>query len=357
MKGSLPLGPFDTALRQPLLLECEIEDAVIRGAEVRRAAGEANLELAFEGVTPLEGAALASHRCARSAVHHAAAFCAAVEDAAGIEVPAEQGAMRATLMEWGRIASHLEVVSDIARAIEDDLVYGRPRRYLAAIREGFERLCGNPFGFGSIVPGGVVIEGDLGALGFLDHACGTLARDASFWAWKLRLSKGRLATGRLTRSALPEKHPPATAFRAGGSTSDLRSGEAAAGFYEEVAFRPVVRDGGSTLDRAFVLLGEIDASLALIARAGKALNDFSGLPEPVRMTSGKGSGVGECESPHGGLEYRVFLGSEGRIMRVRAASAADAVAGLAGHTLKGVPFEDVAPAFISLNLCAACMRQ
>ena len=123
MNGTLPLGPFDAVARQPLLLECRIEGAVITGAEVRRAAGEVNLELAFEGVTPLDGAVIASHMCARSGLHHAAAFCAAVEDAIDIEVADEHAALRVMLMEWARVASHLEVVSDIARAVEDDLVY------------------------------------------------------------------------------------------------------------------------------------------------------------------------------------------------------------------------------------------
>jgi formate hydrogenlyase subunit 5 len=355
MKGRLPLGPFDIAVRQPLLLECRIEDAVIVEAEVTRASGELNLELAFEGATPLEGAEIASQMCARSGVHHATAFCAAVEDAAGVEVPGEHSAMRVVLAEWARIASHLEVISDIARSIEDDLAYARPRRYIKLIRDGFASLCSNPFAFGAVVPGGVRIEGDMDALDRLDEVGGTLARDTRFWARKLGLSRARLSAGRLTEGALPEGHPPAAAFRAGGSRSDLRAGEAAAGHYTELAYRPVVRDGGSALDRALVLLSEIDSSLGLVAKARELSRGYSGAPAPV-ASGGKGSGVGVCESPHGGLEYRVFLGSEGKIMRVRAASAAEVTAEMVGHALRGVPFEDAVPAYVSLDLCAACMR-
>lgn len=356
MNGTLPLGPFDAVARQPLLLECRIEGAVITAAEVRRAAGEVNLELAFEGVTPLDGAVIASHMCARSGLHHAAAFCAAVEDAIDIEVADEHAALRVMLMEWARVASHLEVVSDIARAVEDDLVYGRPRRYIKMIRDGFESLCSNPFGFGALVPGGVDIGGDLDALSSLDDFAGTLSRDARFWSRKLGLSKARLSAGRLTKGALPESHAPATAFRAGGSRADLRAGEEASGFYQGLAYRPVTRDGGSALDRAGVLLGEIESSLMLISRVKEAAGGYTGPPAHEVPTPGKRSGVGAVESPHGGLEYRVFLGSEGRVMRVRAASAVDDVVALAGHALTGVAFEDVAPAFVSLNLCAACMR-
>jgi formate hydrogenlyase subunit 5 len=355
MKGMLPIGPFDVAFRQPLLLECRIEDAVIVEAEVRRASGDLNLELAFEGATPLEGAEISSHMCARAGIHHAEAFCAAVEDAAGLEVPKEHAAMRVVLAEWARVVSHLEVISDIARSIEDDLVYGRPRRYIKLIRDRVAELCSNPFAFGAVVPGGVQIVGDMGALDLLDEVAGTLETDTRFWARKLRLSKARLSTGRLTDGALPETHPPAAAFRAGGSGSDLRAGAEATGHYAELGYRPVVREGGSALDRALVLLGEIGASLGLVAKARELARGYSGAPAPV-VTGGKGSGVGLSESPHGGLEYRVFLGSEGKIMRVRAASATALTAEMVGHALRGVHFEDVVPAYTSLDVCAACMR-
>ncbi|PKQ27474.1 MAG: hypothetical protein CVT63_07770, partial [Candidatus Anoxymicrobium japonicum] len=332
--------------------ECEIEGARVTDAAVRRVASPRNVELAFKGVTPVRGADIASHICARSGVHHAAAFCEAVEDALGVTVLEEQAALRVVILEWARIASHLEVVSDVARALEDDLACGPPRRYVAQIRSTFDGLFSNPFAFGAVVPGGVEIRGGPGAFDSLDEMAPGLARNTRFWARKLGLSKARLSDGRLAHGALPEDHPPATAFRACGSKLDFRAGEEARGFYHELGYRPVVREGGAALDRVLLLLGEVDASLALIEKAKKAASACAGGPTPVVMR--KSSGVGACESPHGGIEYRVFLGAEGKILRVRIASAADVVVGLAGQALAGVPFEDAAPALTSLNLCASC---
>ncbi|MHB8896231.1 MAG: hypothetical protein ACYC99_13785, partial [Candidatus Geothermincolia bacterium] len=298
-------------------------------------------------------ATLASHTCARSAVHHAAAFCEAVEDAQGIEVPDSHAAMRVVLSEWTRIASHLEVVSDIARALEDDIVYGRPRRYIAAIRSALESACTNPFGFGAVVPGGVDIGGEVSSLDALGDLAKTLARDCGFWEGKLRMSGPRLTTAGIGKADLPENHAPAPAFRASGSRADLRAGDDVRGYYAELGYRPVTRVGGTALDRVRVLLGEIVSSIGLIEKARGAASGC-GAP-PAIEPGGKGSSSGAWESPHGAIEYRVLMGSEGRIMRVRVSSAVSAVAGLVGPALEGAAFEDAPASLVSLNLCDRCV--
>jgi Ni,Fe-hydrogenase III large subunit len=280
-------------------------------------------------------------------------LCEAVEEAQGIEVPDSDAAMRVVLSEWARIASHLEVISDLGLALEDDLVYGRPRRYVDRIRFAFEGMCRNPFGFGVLVPGGVEISGDLEAMDELSETAKALARDCGFWAGKLRMSRPRLAAGRIAGSDLPEGHPPAPAFRASGSSADLRSGEDARGFYSELGYRPVRREGGTALDRAQVLLGEIVSSLELIEKVRRVGGECRGAPDVV--AGGKGSSSGAWESPHGALEYRVLMGSEGRIMRVRVFGAARDVADLSGRALQGTAAEDVSATIVSLNLCERCM--
>lgn len=352
MTGKLPIGPFDAAFRLPLLVECDVDSGRVTDATVNRLAAPTDIGLAWEGLSSRDGAVLASYVCARSAMHHACAFCEAVEDAQGTEVSEGHAAMRVVLCEWERIASHLEVVSDVARALEDDLVYGRPRRYVSRIRTAFEGLCFNAFGQGVVVPGGVDVSGDPGALGWLDDISKPLRRDTRSWARKLRMSRARLVAGSLSMGDLPEGHPPAPAFRASGSTADLRSGEDARGFYAGMGYRAVSRPGGTSMDRVMLLLDEIMASLDLVSRArGSAAASVLG---PDEGSAGKGSSSGASESPHGAIEYRVLLGAEGRLMRVRSSSAADDVAGLAGKALRGHAFEDAVPALISLNLCAPC---
>lgn len=353
MKGRLPLGPLMASSRQPFQLECEVEGGVVTSARLTSAAERLSYAPGFEGASSVEGAELASHFCARSAVHLGWAFSLAVEDALGMEVNDEHDAMRVALSEWARIASHLEAVSDVARTLEDDLVYVRPRRYVHRIHSAFEEACGNAFGFGVVVPGGVALSSPAAAVEMLDalsRDADMIERDVGFWSRKVSLSHARLRRGRLDASWL-DGEASAASLRASGSGLDLRTGEAY-GPYGQLAYRTVKRDGGTALDRTLVLLAEIKASVGLIKKVREAASGCEGAPGPVSPR--KGTGAGAVESPHGAVDCRVFIDSEGKIIRARLNGDAELVAGLAGRAMEGVPFEDAAASLASLNLCGCC---
>lgn len=353
MKGKLPLGPFDTALRQPLLLELELDGPRVAAASLRHGLSRRGIELGFEGLAPEQGLELAGRICARSCVAHSVAFCQALEDALGVQVGGPPAAFRAIIAEYERVASHLSVISDIGRAISDDMVYGGPRRYVGRIRDAFRKASGSPFGLGMTVPGGARVDGDGRALRELSRTWKAIERDCGLWAFKLKLSGARLRGARLPGSSFEEDATPAPAFRAAGLARDARSGESAYGYYGLFYYRPVTREGGSALDRALLLLGEVRASIAVIRKLSDAEGVNPGLPEEVLFR--KGSGVGVCESPDGAVEHKVFLGAEGKIIRNRVSSAVAAVAEVTPEALAGAFYEDVAPAVISLCLCAACL--
>lgn len=352
MKGLLPMGPFDTCLREPLSFEFELDGARVSAVRVDSEAARRRIGLGFEGLTPEEGLTLAGLICARSSFAHSLAYCQALEDAAGAEPEAGAMAFRAIVAEYERIASHLSVVSDVGRALADDILYRGPRRYVARIREAFTKACGDPFGRGLVVPGGASVTGDTRALRDLSQVLKSLERDCGFWTKKVRLSGSRLHGGGLKPGSFDHGTPPAPALRAAGHARDTRSGENAYGYYAGSYYRPVVREGGTALDRVLLLLEEARAAVGIIR---KASNDEGVSPGvPVEMEPFKGKGVGVSESPEGAFEHSVFLG-DGRVIRDRVSTAVTVVASLAGASLTGVFYEDIAPAVISLYLCAPCL--
>lgn len=353
MNGKLPLGPFDTALRQPLSLEFELDGPRVVSASLRHGLSHRGIELGFEGLTPEHGLELAGKICARSCVAHSMAFCQALEDALGVQVGEPSAAFRAIVAEYERVASHLVVISDIGRALSDDILYGGPRRYVGRIRDAFRQASGSPFGLGILVPGGARVDGDAQALRELCRTWKAVERDCGLWAFRLKLSGARLRGARLPESSFDDDASPAPAFRAAGLARDARSGESAYGYYGLFYYRPVTRQGGRALDRALLLLDEVRASIAVIRKLGDAEGVNPGLPEEVGFR--KGSGVGVCESADGAVEHRVFLGAEGKIISNRVNCAVAAVAEVAPQALAGGFYEDVAPAAISLCLCAACL--
>ncbi|MBU1672420.1 MAG: nickel-dependent hydrogenase large subunit [Actinobacteria bacterium] len=353
MTTRLSIGPYDSVLRTPLLVETVLEDDQVREATVRYSPGARGVELRFEAASPTDAVALTERICARSSVAHATAFCMAVEDACGLEIEPGAEALRLVLAECERIASHLETVSDVGLAIEDEVAYRLPRRYLPRLRDLFTALAGNPFGFGLLEPGGLRVEAEP-QMDSLNRLLGPLRRDSRFVERKLALSRARLG-GHSRTVAVSEDEPVASpALRAAGLRRDLRAGETAYGMYSRLPYRPVFSEGGGALDRVRVLMGEVRASIELIEKAMAYENLSPGhrVAAPLRA----GNGMGAVEGPEGSIVYRVFLGSEGRIIRVRIGTAAPLVAETAEVSLRRLSFEDVPAALASFGLCAACLE-
>ncbi len=352
MSGRLPFGPFDSGIRQPFLIECDIEGALIAAASFRSGFGRRNVELAFEGAGIVEARRLAERICAASSIAHSLAFCQAVEEAEGVEVEDGPAALRVVFAEYERIAAHLGVISDAGRSLEDDIVYRGPLRYISRVRLAFKEASGNPFAFGMVVPGGVSVEGSLEAIRGLSDIRSALERDCSFWGAKLKASRARLLGARLPGGSVAGEPPSAPAFRASGSDIDLRSQKGAYGYYSNLEYKPVTRRDGTALDRLLLLAAEVRASLGVIEDAGGGLEQVE---EPEEFPSNGGNGVGVCESPTGAVEHRVSLGPGRVVIHDRIGTHVEAVAGHVGEALAGVMYEDLVPSVLSFNLCSACI--
>ncbi len=349
MSGRLPFGPFDSGIRQPFLIECDIEGALITAASFQSGFGRRNVELAFEGAGIVEARRLAARICAASSIAHSLAFCQAVEEAEGVEVEEGPAALRVVLAEYERIAAHLGVISDAGRSLEDDIVYRGPLRYISRVRLAFTEASGSPFAFGVVVPGGVSVEGSMEAIGGLSDIRSALERDCSFWEAKLKASRARLLGARLPGGS---ELPSAPAFRASGIDVDLRSGKGAYGYYSNLEYKPVTRRDGTALDRLLLLTAEVRASLGVIEDAGGGLEQVK---EPEEFPSKGGDGVGVCESPTGAVEHRVSLGPGLVVIHDRIGTQVKAVAGHVGDALAGIMYEDLVPSVLSFNLCSACI--
>lgn len=353
MSSRLPLGPFDSLLPEPLLIEVEVERGIVKGAGLRAGLSSRGISVGFEGATVDEALPLAERICSRSAIAHSVAFCQALEEIAGIEVEPGPAELRVVLAEYERIVSHLGLVSSLGRALEDDLVFRLPRRYLVLLREALSRATGGHGGFGAIVPGGVTSDVDAGTILGLEATDRALLREVSFWGKKLSLSRRRLTDARLSRESVPDGAPPSPVFRASGLPGDLRCGEGAYGGYAELQLEPVTRERGTGMDRVLVILGEIKSSLGLIAEVRERSIAATGFPGEIEFPSGNGIGV--CESPEGAVEHSVFLGSEGRIIRDRIGDAGQVAAQLVPAALEGSRYEDLAVCLLSFYLCGPCI--
>lgn len=195
-------------------------------------------------------------------IGHATAWCQAVEALAGVEVPPLGQWLRAIALELERLANH---VGDLG-ALANDVAYQPTASFCGRVRGDWlnltAALCGNRFGRGLLVPGGVRFDLPDGLLPRIDAA----ARDgagavALLWDEPSVMSRFE-GTGTVTEEQARAVGLVGPAARASGVGRDVRA-DHPTGAWRALHVAPPV-GGGDVLSRARVRWAEHERSVALI---------------------------------------------------------------------------------------------
>ncbi len=200
-------------------------------------------------------------------VGHGMAYVKAIESLSGRPPAARAMALRGIAQELERMANH---VGDLG-ALANDVGFLPTASYCGALRADFlnatAQICGNRFGRGLLVPGGVRF--DLGAA----EARALAARVRASWkktkgAASLLLespsSRARFeGTGIVSREVARELGLVGPAARASGLDRDVRR-DHAYGIYRFVHVPVTTTDGGDVLARALIRLLEAERSAEFV---------------------------------------------------------------------------------------------
>jgi Ni,Fe-hydrogenase III large subunit len=205
--------------------------------------------------------------CGDSTVAHATSYCANLEALAKARRPARAQAIAGIALELERLACH---VGDLG-ALSGDVGFLPTASFCGRIRGDFLNMtaliCGNRFGRGLRVPGGLRYDLDQARAAELSRRVAVGARDAENaigLLWDTQSVMARFEdTGRLSREAAIELGVVGPPARASGLSRDVRF-DHSSGIYRLAHIPVSTYDSGDVLGRAFVRHLEIQQSVAFI---------------------------------------------------------------------------------------------
>ncbi|HZT54569.1 MAG TPA: NADH-quinone oxidoreductase subunit C [Gaiellaceae bacterium] len=303
----IPYGPIRSGVVEAMQFPIETGGEDVLAFGVRPFFKHRGLERRFAGMSLDHGAYLAERVAGPEAVAHARACARAAERAAGATVPPRAERWRLVHAELERIAAHLDTGAKLAE--DAALSVGAAR--LGALKEEVmrlrARLCGNRFGRGVVVPGGIrneplLVPAEVAAA--LDALEADLRRDRRLLLGTASFVDRLVGSGTLAAETVTRFGGVGPVARACSLGIDARL-ERPYGSYPRLGFRIARATAGDAMARWEVRLQEIDQSLHLIRQA---LESLDRLPPELRVpVAGSGEAYGWVEAPSGELVYRLRI--------------------------------------------------
>ena len=314
----MPIGPVysDFAESAHFLLETVGED-VIRTIP-RFFYKYRGVEKIAEGRSVAHVLLLAERFSGTSAFSHSLAFCQAVEEIAGVEIPPRAKALRLLLAELERWRHHVSAIAAICASTSLAVAASQASILEEECLRLSCTLTGHRYLFGLNTPGGLMA--DFGGEAIQDFSAGIrdLGRRLSELQEMLRFSSSFL--DRLEEVGIvSQEHAVAYGLvgpvaRASGITRDLRKALPYCG-YEKVEMNVPCEIEGDGYARLRVLFSEAGESANLIRQVASSLPPGPVLSPAFPVSSG--AALGWAEAPRGGAFHWVRTEEGGRVARYR----------------------------------------
>lgn len=312
----IPVGPVHAGLIEPGHFRFSVVGETIITMKARLWFVHKGIEKLFEGRHAAGGVELAERISGDTAVGHNLAYCLAVEDALGVEVPPMGRYLRALLLELERLYNH---VADIG-ALANDVGYGIVHAHAYRIRERLLRLnrrvTGHRLLRGAITPGGAHVRA-LPDLAELTEIAGDVADIARIALDNPTVVDRFTGTAILSTDAANELGTLGYVARGSGVGTDARRDHPFVDLSD--ALRVVVEEAGDVRARFCVRRDEFAAAIDLIRwllerlDARRAEPAIAALPPAARAASG----VGMAEGWRGTITHRVEIGPDAKLTRVK----------------------------------------
>ena len=311
----IPVGPIHAGLIEPGHFRFSVVGETILKLKARLWFTHKGIERLAEGRRVDDALALAERVSGDTTVGHTLAYCLAVEDALGWEVPAQAGVLRAMLLELERLYNH---VADLG-ALCNDVGHGIINAHMLRIRERLLRINADVTGHrllrGAITPGGAAVR-SVPEGGDLANIAADVAETVDLALGNSVVRDRFTGTAILASQQVRDMGVLGYVARASGVDHDARRDHP---FCDTTAAVPgVTRTEGDVLARFLVRAGEVHTTVELLRRLiAQAQPGNPQVIVPHRIPPGRVSGVGLVEGWRGTIAHRVEISADERLARLK----------------------------------------
>jgi len=316
----LTIGPFFPTLEEGAYFRLYVEGEQIIGSDYRGFYAHRGIEKLTETVLDYNQVPFMAERiCGICGFVHSATYCAAVESAAEIEIPARAKYIRAIMLELERIHSHLLWLGLAVHYLGFDTVLMQTWRIREPLMWLTEQITGNRKTYGMNLVGGVRRDIDAETAGKIlktlekieAESKDLIAAAAEDNSIKMRLEN----VGTLSKEDARKICVVGPTARASGVAIDTRKDHPYLA-YPDLDFKIAVQEGCDIWARTLVRAEELFTSISLIRQmiekmpAGKIMADYGPIPAWRE-------GIAASEAPRGECCHYVITGPDNRPYRWR----------------------------------------
>jgi membrane-bound hydrogenase subunit alpha len=340
--------------------------------KVNLAPGDNHRGIEFMGRqrNPIQIIYLAERICGICSASHPFAFCQAVENAAGIEVPERAQYIRVIIAELERIHSHILWAGVAAHELGFDSVLYFSWRAREEVLDLLEYLTGNRINYGIFMIGGVrrdISKEQIPRIRkTLDYYKDSYGKIEDIFLNDPTIALRTKNVGVLTKEDALSLCAVGPTARASGVNKDIRQDQPYSAYadLEIKAITPDVLTGkvnGDVYDRIIVRLLELVQSIQIIEQcldnmpSGEIVAEKKLVKLLNQLKKAKGEGIGRHEAPRGECIHYVKLNESElpEVWKARAPTYNNLMTWV--PMLIGQQIADIPIVIASIDPCIACM--
>jgi membrane-bound hydrogenase subunit alpha len=353
---TIPIGPQHPALKEPESFSVALKGEKILGVEIRLGYNHRGIEKACEERTYVQDVYLTERVCGICSHSHSTCFVQAVEEIAGLEIPARAKYIRTLIAELERIHSHFLWLGVAGHEIGFDTLLMYTWRDREVVMDILAELTGNRVNYGMNTIGGVRRDITPEQAKKILAAIDTLEERIKYYieiASKERTLIQRLSgVGVLSYDDALRLDAVGPTARASGVARDVRRDDPYAA-YGELSFNVITDDHCDVYGRTLVRVKEVLESCKMIREIIKKLPTGPiAVKAPRKIPAGEA--VSRYEAPRGEDMHYVKSNGTDKPERVKVRAPTLANVQAVKHMLKERYLADLPIVIAAIDPCFSC---